>query len=230
MTTTRSSRTRSRRRPPRRTRLSPPEVRARLYGEALSSFRDRGFDDVTVSELTRVTGVAKGTFFNHFPTKDHVLSAYLEELWTEAEAEVAGEGLMGTDAIVRVVDALGRALEADPPLARALGSRLGALPRPSEAAGETPDGTSHGGPDPFLDLLRDRFQRRLGESLPFAVPLEPIGDRDLASLLVGGMVEGIREGTEVGGEAPPTLVPTLARRAVFLLRSAGFAAPDPPGR
>ncbi len=230
MTTPRSSRTRSRRRPSRRTRLSPAEVRDRLYGEALSSFRDRGFDVVTVSELTRVTGVAKGTFFNHFPTKDHVLSAYLEEVWTEAEAEVADEGLVGTDAIVRVVDALGRALEADPPLARALGSRLGALPRPPAAGEEVTEGKTAGHPDPFLDVLRDRFQRRLGESLPFAVPLEPIGDRDLASLLVGGLVEGIREGAEAGGGGSTTLVPTLARRAVFLLRSAGFAAPDPPRR
>jgi len=217
----RSPRKRPRSRAPRRTRLSPGEIRANLYGEALSAFRTRGFEEVTVSELTRVTGVAKGTFFNHFPTKDHVLSAYLEEVWASAEEEVAGEGLVGTDAIVRIVDAVGRALESDPPLARALAPRLGSLP-----VSTSPEGSAD--PRPLLDLFRDRFQRRLAESLPFAVPLQEIGDGDLATLLVGGLVEGIRKGAGPGGESGVTLVPVLARGAVFLIRSAGFAAPDVP--
>jgi AcrR family transcriptional regulator len=219
---TTTPRERSRRRITRRTRLAPEEIRTRLYREALSAFRTRGFDAVTVSELTRVIGVAKGTFFNHFPTKDHVLSAYLQEVWDSAEDEVSQEGLGGTDAIVRILDGVGRALEADPPLARALGSRLGALP---------PSPISRGGGDRsgLLDAFRDRFQQHLAESLPFAVPLQGIGDEDLASLLVGGMAEGIRTGATARTEGGVVLVPTLARQAVFLIRSAGFAAPDAPG-
>jgi len=220
MTSSRSSRRRPPRAVPRRTRLSPVEIRSRLYEEALSAFRTRGFEEVTVSELTQVTGVAKGTFFNHFPTKDHILTAYFEEVWALGEVRMAKEGMMGTDALVGLLDAVGRALEADPPLARILGVRLSVLPAPRLP--EIQEGL------PLMDLLRDRFQRRLSESLPFAIPLQPIADSDLATLLVGALVEGIREGTQGPPPAKVTLTPFLARNAVFLLRSAGFAAPDSP--
>jgi AcrR family transcriptional regulator len=221
MTSSQASRRRPRRAAPRRTRLSPVEIRSRLYEEALSAFRTRGFEAVTVSELTQVTGVAKGTFFNHFPTKDHILTACFEELWALGEVRMAREGVMGTDAVVGLLDSVGRALEADPPLARILGVRLSALPAP-----QLPDIPDEG--VPLMDLLRDRFRRRLAESLPFAIPLQPIEDADLATLLVGALVEGIREGTQHPSPARVTLTPSLARNAVFLLRSAGFAAPDAP--
>lgn len=214
------SRKAARHRVGQRTSLAPAQIRDRLYREALAAFRARGFEKVTVSELTRVTGVAKGTFFNHFPTKDHVLSAYLQDVWDSAEEEVSQEGLVGTDAIVRIMDGVGRALEADQPLARALGSRMGSLP-PAPSAGEAVEGPG------LLDSFRHRLQRRLEESLPFAVPLQEIGHEDLAGLLAGGLAEGIRE-EATAREGGVVLVPTLARRAVFLIRSAGFAAPDAP--
>ena len=36
-------------------------------------FRRQGFDDTRVEEITQAAGVAKGTFFNYFPTKEDVL-------------------------------------------------------------------------------------------------------------------------------------------------------------
>jgi AcrR family transcriptional regulator len=205
---------RSRSPAPRRTRLSPEEVRERLYSEGLTAIRARGFEGVAVSDLTRAAGVAKGTFFNHFPTKEHLLSAFLEEIRAELEAEVREEGLVGTDAAVRLVEAFGRALEADPAMTRAVGPRLAWLPGAGESEG-------------FLDALRGRFQGCLAESLPFAVPLASVPDSDLASLLAASVAVTVRDWALEPAESLP-LVPTLTRRAVFLLRSAGFAAPDPP--
>ena len=40
---------------------------------ALKSFADKGFSNVTVSELAREAGVTERTFFRHFPTKEAVL-------------------------------------------------------------------------------------------------------------------------------------------------------------
>lgn len=56
------------------------EVRERLYSEALTLFRRDGYDAVSVNAICEASGVAKGTFFNHFPTKDHVLLEWYQRL------------------------------------------------------------------------------------------------------------------------------------------------------
>lgn len=63
------------------------DLRERLYTQALSLFRRDGFDAVPVSAICDAAGVAKGTFFNHFPTKDHVLLEWYERLNAAANAE-----------------------------------------------------------------------------------------------------------------------------------------------
>jgi AcrR family transcriptional regulator len=49
------------------------ERKERLYESALSLFRGQGYEMTTVDQITRQAGLAKGTFFNYFPTKDSVL-------------------------------------------------------------------------------------------------------------------------------------------------------------
>ena len=49
------------------------ERRERLYEAALTLFRGQGYEATTVAQITRRAGLAKGTFFNYFPTKDAVL-------------------------------------------------------------------------------------------------------------------------------------------------------------
>lgn len=61
-------------------------VRERLYTEALILFRRDGYDAVPVAAICEAAGVAKGTFFNHFPTKDHVLLEWYERLNAAANA------------------------------------------------------------------------------------------------------------------------------------------------
>ncbi|MGA8143927.1 MAG: TetR family transcriptional regulator [Candidatus Acidiferrales bacterium] len=52
------------------------ETRDRLYRAALELFGERGFLETTVEDITEAADVGKGTFFNYFPTKEHVLAAY----------------------------------------------------------------------------------------------------------------------------------------------------------
>jgi AcrR family transcriptional regulator len=49
------------------------ERRERIYEAALNLFRAQGYESTTVDQITRQAGLAKGTFFNYFPTKDAVL-------------------------------------------------------------------------------------------------------------------------------------------------------------
>jgi AcrR family transcriptional regulator len=54
------------------------ETREHLYRVALSVFAKRGLSASTVEEITKTAGVAKGTFFNHFRTKEEVFRVFIE--------------------------------------------------------------------------------------------------------------------------------------------------------
>src|ERR1700727_1484292 len=51
-------------------------TRESLFRAALDLFASKGFADTTVEDITEAADVGKGTFFNYFPTKEHVLAAY----------------------------------------------------------------------------------------------------------------------------------------------------------
>ena len=54
------------------------ETRLRLFRCALRLIAERGFANVTVEEITEAADVGKGTFFNYFESKDHVLGVMAE--------------------------------------------------------------------------------------------------------------------------------------------------------
>lgn len=49
------------------------QTRERLMGAAISEFKRAGMADADVGAIVTAAGVAHGTFFFHFPTKEHVL-------------------------------------------------------------------------------------------------------------------------------------------------------------
>lgn len=49
------------------------ETRARLFEAAVAEIRRRGLAGADVSAIASAAGVARGTFYFHFPTKEHVL-------------------------------------------------------------------------------------------------------------------------------------------------------------
>jgi AcrR family transcriptional regulator len=52
------------------------QTRDRLYRAALDLFAERGFLETTVEDITESADVGKGTFFNYFPTKEHILAEF----------------------------------------------------------------------------------------------------------------------------------------------------------
>src|SRR5467141_2611002 len=63
--------------PGRRQRRSA-DIRERLFRAALKLFAEKGFSETTVEDITEAADVGKGTFFNYFPSKDHILLAFGE--------------------------------------------------------------------------------------------------------------------------------------------------------
>src|SRR5262252_2760356 len=68
------------------------ELRERLFRSALGLFASKGYAQTTVEDITEAADVGKGTFFNYFPSKEHILMAFgemqlarLESVIREAE-------------------------------------------------------------------------------------------------------------------------------------------------
>jgi AcrR family transcriptional regulator len=54
------------------------ELRDRLFQAALQLFARKGYSETTVEDITNAADVGKGTFFNYFPSKEHILAAFGE--------------------------------------------------------------------------------------------------------------------------------------------------------
>src|SRR5205085_7825923 len=53
--------------------LQREETRHKLYEAALEVFRRDGVAAARIDDITRAVGTSRGTFYFHFPTKEHVL-------------------------------------------------------------------------------------------------------------------------------------------------------------
>ena len=99
------------------------ETRLRLFRCALQLIAERGFPNVTVEDITEAADVGKGTFFNYFATKDHVLGVMTEiQLGKVTEAfSLASQGKQTIHTVLhRLMLRLAEEPGRSPDLARAL--------------------------------------------------------------------------------------------------------------
>ena len=99
------------------------ETRVRLFRCALKLISRRGLTSVTVEDITEAADVGKGTFFNYFPSKEHVLGV-LAEIQLGKVREAAAQAQRPGASIQSVLHRLARKLAEEPgrnpKLARAL--------------------------------------------------------------------------------------------------------------
>lgn len=85
-----------------------------LFDEALRLFRERGVAQATVEDIVRSVGVAKGTFFVHFPTKDAVFQAYVDMVTEDLRPHLARWlSMTPMDALAEVFHSLAQRAEVD---------------------------------------------------------------------------------------------------------------------
>ena len=101
-----------------------PNARERLVRAAVESFAERGYDDVTVAEITERAGLTKRTFFRHFADKREVLFAGQDIL-----SRMFAEGIAAAPAGATPIEAIAAALTA---------TETGVRPGPPRAGADGP--------------------------------------------------------------------------------------------
>lgn len=76
-------------------KLSAQATKNIIYESALNLFRLRGYDAVTVEDITQKANVAKGTFYTYFKSKDAVLTYAFKEIdiFYKEAINAAGENI-----------------------------------------------------------------------------------------------------------------------------------------
>jgi len=55
------------------------ETKNNIFEVSGRLFKEKGYENTTVDEITREAGIGKGTFFNYFPTKEGLLKDFIKQ-------------------------------------------------------------------------------------------------------------------------------------------------------
>ncbi|KAF0106329.1 MAG: TetR family transcriptional regulator [Chloroflexi bacterium] len=78
------------------------ETRERLVKAAVEEFAREGYEGANISRITQAAGVATGTIYNYFPSKNEMILAILSEIGTAHCAFIAEQIRQENDFVVRV--------------------------------------------------------------------------------------------------------------------------------
>jgi AcrR family transcriptional regulator len=84
----------------------PDERRSELLDTAERLFTEHGFASVRVSDIVSAMGVAQGTFYYYYKTKDEVLIALLHQKWQQIAAAISEQVSREQDPAARLSKAL----------------------------------------------------------------------------------------------------------------------------
>jgi AcrR family transcriptional regulator len=101
------------RRPGRRERRHA-ETHERLMRSALRLFAERGFADTSIKDITDAADVGKGTFFNYFETKEHVLDTFGKQRLAKVEAALV-DARAGKKSIQQILRQLAHSHDSESP-------------------------------------------------------------------------------------------------------------------
>jgi AcrR family transcriptional regulator len=188
-----------------RTSKSPEELRGDLLTAAAALFAARGFSDVGVADISALAGVATGTFYRYFPSKDDVL--------TQLRHQTLGELLRRAAAVFERADADDWWAGADAMVAATVGfwfeDRARAL---VVLRGDYTDAAAEA-----ERALWAAFASGLRIGQRFGAVSEEVDPEAAASLLVHGAL-GLVYHALVAGDDPGELVATITGLARRLLQ------------
>lgn len=107
---------------PNRRERRAAETKEKLFRAALKLFAERGLANTTVEDITNAADVGKGTFFNYFPTKEHIIAqlASIQIGKVSQAAEAVESGASTVQVLRSLITALAEEPSRTPNLARSL--------------------------------------------------------------------------------------------------------------
>lgn len=83
-----------------------------LVAAATELFRQRGFSEVTISEISRQAGMSHGTFYTHFDSKEEILRAVVDAI-NETALHRSGRGRQPGASLIERIDETNRSFFED---------------------------------------------------------------------------------------------------------------------
>jgi len=199
---------------PSKRRKDPEARRSELVSAARKVFVTKGVADSTVSDIVKAAGVAQGTFYLYFDTKNDIVNALAEQM---------ADGMV--DAVERSVTSSGAGA-----VAKLLALRDAILDLADDAAGRELAGIYH---RPENRAVHDRMAERMTPRL--APLLERIVRQGIAEgvftaedpRVAAWFVLGGLHALEVGFTDPAALPAAVTHATAFALRALGHAGPTP---
>ncbi|WP_328329956.1 TetR/AcrR family transcriptional regulator [Kribbella sp. NBC_00382] len=84
---------------PRTSARGGPQTRARILSVAAGLFLERGYDQVTIAEIARESGVSSVTVFNHFPRKEDLFLDRVDDAHEFLRSAVRAPGVDVLDSL-----------------------------------------------------------------------------------------------------------------------------------
>jgi TetR/AcrR family transcriptional regulator, transcriptional repressor for nem operon len=176
--------------------MGRPSLKEQLVDRTLGVWLDRGFEGASVNDLVAAAGVPKGSFYNHFPSKETFAVAHVQRYVRGLELESLVEAEGPTLDVIRQH------------FNRQLAARTVADLEPGCLLGTFSTGVSSAYPE-LLSAVRDGFAQwidaltqvisRARDSGEIASDLDPA---DVAAALVDGL-QGALARARITGDARP---------------------------
>ncbi|MCX7620997.1 MAG: TetR/AcrR family transcriptional regulator [Acidimicrobiales bacterium] len=209
-------------------------VRRRLMDAAITCLQRNGYRDITTRELLAEAGLSTGTFYNYFPSKEHLYEALAEELLAHdierllkqhADGQSLGYGLLRflsdyamvePEAAVAVstfrgrVHETGEAAEAIARLNRFVVEGFTPLVQQAQAEGFLRPDIDPEATVELLDIIWDGLGRRQATGT-FQTSYRRVGETVLKILLSGALAPGRQIDTSETAPRPVPPNPRFAR-------------------
>lgn len=114
-------------------------VKTKILETSILTFKEKGYENATIDEITKAVGVAKGTFYNFFSSKKDILMAWAVTVFQSLDFSEAADPHRTTEENLNVfVRLLVRSIEEDVTLFRSFLQEILADP-PDPSVGRTFD-------------------------------------------------------------------------------------------
>jgi AcrR family transcriptional regulator len=199
-----------------RVRLTPDARRTEIAAAAARLFAEKGYAATSVGDIVRAVGIAQGTFYWHFASKEAVADAIVE---AAADSQVAGLGAVVHDPSIGAVERFVRVRDA--------GFAAFAAERDALAVFHRPDNDAvH---DRMTAAVRRRMVPLFAEFVADGVEegVFTASDPEAAAVFVARAAEAVD--ADLLLDAPEDTAPRYAAALTeFVLRGLGFTGPLPP--